>query len=1053
MMKPFLTKSLRRACSVGVLAGLIILGGVSAGRATLFTVENTNDSGPGSLRDAITQANSLTNLATDNTITIATTGVIRLETKLPSLEKNFTITGPGATNLAISGQQTNSILLIEANARVVVSGLTLADGFGASGGGALTNRGLLTFQSCIFTNNTANNEGGAIWNQGYLGLEACTFVSNRVVGLPGRSAAYTNDPPAEVGYDGLGGALFCVAGSARLTNCTFSGNEAIGGRGGNSVDRGGAGAGGGGWGGGIYFEDGSLVLVNCTLTVNRARGGKGGTVQGNLGPPGPDGYGVGGGFFSDEESANIHILNTIIAGNVTTTHTPDLRGYLVSLGGNLVQDTNGMTAILLPNDIINTSPLLGPLQANYSPIPTHAISANSPALDAGVANGAAPLDARGVIRPQGLSVDIGAYEWGNQAITFPPIPDTSYGAAPFELNASSSSALPVAFTVLSGPASLSPTNNRLLLITGAGPVTVVASQAGNGLYLPAPNVTNSFVVGLALLVVAPAGASRHYGETNPVFDGTISGVIYGDNITANFISAATPSTPAGVYGPATPYAIVPQISDPNGRLVNYTVITTSGTLTITKAAVAIYATAHNATRYYGAPNPGFTGNLSNVLNGDNITATFVSAATINTPVGVYGPATPYAIVPLLSDPDGRLVNYTVITTAGTLTITKAAMTLYVMADNASRYFGDPNPVFTGTFSSSNLLNGDNITATFDSAATTNTPPGVYGPTTPYAIVPGLSDPDGRLPNYDVVSKSGTLTIDCYIMPTVEIISPTNGSVFLIGMNPQFQGEVFDPHRIATNVYFLSGTNHWNAPLPMPATDHFLTYVTVSNLPGGAHRFTAEVVDKMGRTNVSAEVNISVVTNLPFSAGPIVTNGLEVFQTGFYWQDCWFTNPTPVTLTAVRIEVRGLTNAWLWNATGTNSGGYVPYIQDNTPLGPGEARRVRLKYYVPDGSVPVPILSAWWHLSDTPINPVGIVGSIGRIQPFANSTFLLDFTTLSNRQYYIQYSADLTTWNTSLPALTGVGGVQQWLDYGPPVTTIHPANAPRRFYRLLLVPNN
>ena len=410
MMKPFLTKSLRRACSVGVLAGLIILGGVSAGRATLFTVENTNDSGPGSLRDAITQANSLTNLDTDNTIQFATTGVIRLETKLPSLEKNFTITGPGATNLAISGQQTNSILLIEANARVVVSGLTLADGFGASGGGALTNRGLLTFQSCIFTNNTANNEGGAIWNQGYLGLEACTFVSNRVVGLPGRSAAYTNDPPAEVGYDGLGGALFCVAGSARLTNCTFSGNEAIGGRGGNSVDRGGAGAGGGGWGGGIYFEDGSLVLVNCTLTVNRARGGKGGTVQGNLGPPGPDGYGVGGGFFSDEESANIHILNTIIAGNVTTTHTPDLRGYLVSLGGNLVQDTNGMTAILLPNDIINTSPLLGPLQANYSPIPTHAISANSPALDAGVANGAAPLDARGVIRPQGLSVDIGADE-------------------------------------------------------------------------------------------------------------------------------------------------------------------------------------------------------------------------------------------------------------------------------------------------------------------------------------------------------------------------------------------------------------------------------------------------------------------------------------------------------------------------------------------------------------------------------------------------------------------------------------------------------------------
>jgi hypothetical protein len=67
--------------------------------------------------------------------------------------------------------------------------------------------------------------------------------------------------------------------------------------------------------------------------------------------------------------------------------------------------------------------------------------------------------------------------------------------------------------------------------------------------------------------------------------------------------------------------------------------------------------------------------------------------------------------------------------------------------------------------------------------------------------------------------------------------------------------------------------------------------------------------------------------------------------------------------------------------------------------------------------------------------------------------LLNFTTLSNQQYYIQYTGDLVTWNTSLPAGIGHGGVQQWLDYGPPVTSIHPTNAPCRFYRLLLLPNN
>ena len=555
------------------------------------------------------------------------------------------------------------------------------------------------------------------------------------------------------------------------------------------------------------------------------------------------------------------------------------------------------------------------------------------------------------------------------------------------------------------------------------------------------------------LYVTADNASRPYGVPNPVFTGSLDNVLKGDNITAMFRSTATTNTPAGVYGPVSPHAITPQLSDPDGRLVNYTVISTTGTLTITKAALALSVTADNASRPYGSPNPVFTGTLDNVLNGDNITAAFISTATTITPAGVYGPASPYAITPQLADPDGRLVNYTVLSNAGTLTITKAPLALYVTAANAMKYCGEPNPIFTGTFSRSNLLNGDNITATFVSSATTTTPPGVYGPSTPYAIVPRLADPDGRLPNYNVVSKSGTLTIDCYIPPAINLTSPTNGSVFLIGMNIQFEAEVFDPHRIATNAYFLSGTNRWYAPLPAPPADYFLTYATITNLAGGSHRFTAQAIDNTGQTSVSEEVNFTVVTNLPFSAGPIITNGLEVFQTGLYWQDCWFTNPTPVTLTAVRIEVRGLINAWLWNATGTNSGGYLPYIQDNTPLAAGEARRVRLKYYVPDGSVPAPILTVWWHLADTPAPKVGTLVSIGRIQRIANDNILLDFTTLSNRQYYIQYSSNLTTWDTSLPALTGLGGVQQWLDYGPPVTTIHPAIAPRRFYRLILVPGN
>ena len=97
MMKSLFSKSLRRACSVGALTVLGVLGGASLGRADVFTVTNTNDSGPGSLRAAITQANSSPYPDAD-IIEFATTGVIRLESSLPSLAEDLVIIGPGATN-------------------------------------------------------------------------------------------------------------------------------------------------------------------------------------------------------------------------------------------------------------------------------------------------------------------------------------------------------------------------------------------------------------------------------------------------------------------------------------------------------------------------------------------------------------------------------------------------------------------------------------------------------------------------------------------------------------------------------------------------------------------------------------------------------------------------------------------------------------------------------------------------------------------------------------------------------------------------------------------
>ncbi|WP_415907023.1 beta strand repeat-containing protein [Oleiharenicola sp. Vm1] len=76
-----------------------------------------------------------------------------------------------------------------------------------------------------------------------------------------------------------------------------------------------------------------------------------------------------------------------------------------------------------------------------------------------------------------------------QTITFPNPGDLEMRSAPYTLTADATSGLPVTLVVVSGPATISGKN---LTVTGAGQITVKASQAGNSLYLPAPDVTQIF---------------------------------------------------------------------------------------------------------------------------------------------------------------------------------------------------------------------------------------------------------------------------------------------------------------------------------------------------------------------------------------------------------------------------------------------------------------------------------------------------------------------------------------------------------------------------------
>ncbi|MFL5730865.1 MAG: polysaccharide deacetylase family protein [Cytophagaceae bacterium] len=122
-----------------------------------------------------------------------------------------------------------------------------------------------------------------------------------------------------------------------------------------------------------------------------------------------------------------------------------------------------------------------------------------------------------------------------QTINFPAIPAKTYTSAPFRVTATASSGLPVSFSIVSGPATISVDTVK---VNGVGTVVVRASQAGNTSYDPAPTVDNSFTVSKASQsIVFPVIPNKK--PTDPPF-----------NITAS-ASSGLPITFSIVSGPAT----------------------------------------------------------------------------------------------------------------------------------------------------------------------------------------------------------------------------------------------------------------------------------------------------------------------------------------------------------------------------------------------------------------------------------------------------------------------------------------------------------------------
>ena len=257
--------------------------------------------------------------------------------------------------------------------------------------------------------------GGAIGNWGHSLIQCSLFVSNSAFGGlgggggnggPGSGDTPGNGGDGGAGADGTGGAVF-NGGTLSLVNCTVVGNAGIGGTGGNRGLGGqlwydgflihgiaGNGGSGGNGVGAICSSNAACFCTNCTIANNYSSGGTNGP-RGGI-------NGIASGAFGFAGSLAV---NCILAFNAPS----NCSGAPTDAGHNLSSDAS--CAFTGAGSRTNLNPMFGPLANNGGPTLTMALLPGSPAIDTGLAVGAPTTDQRGVARPQGPGVDIGAFEF------------------------------------------------------------------------------------------------------------------------------------------------------------------------------------------------------------------------------------------------------------------------------------------------------------------------------------------------------------------------------------------------------------------------------------------------------------------------------------------------------------------------------------------------------------------------------------------------------------------------------------------------------------------
>ena len=337
--------------TAGSAAPAAVLGTFRVVTPLQLTVTTLADSGPGSLRDAITQANAMQ--PTADTITFDPAlfaggpGITSLLSALPTISDSLTITGPAIVNgqprltiqrgaaaaFGIFDINGPGVLAVNLSNMTIAGGTTAGSGGGIqdadealtltnvvvsgnsaaqNGGGISTVGGPLVLSNCTVANNVAQ-VGGGLSVSGQLSVSGSTIRANVATGLGGggilvggsvanlvNSSVTGNFVNASQTSLVEGGGIQSVSANLTLTNCTVTGNT-VGAFQGNRV-----------YGGGIFVgaSDG-LVMSGCTISANKVSSGSNfaSTV-------------AGGGIFG-YRSARLSLSNCTVTGNSAVSQIPN----------------------------------------------------------------------------------------------------------------------------------------------------------------------------------------------------------------------------------------------------------------------------------------------------------------------------------------------------------------------------------------------------------------------------------------------------------------------------------------------------------------------------------------------------------------------------------------------------------------------------------------------------------------------------------------------------------------------------------------------------------